>query len=82
MDKFESQPKKVTIIVHKKRYLKSLDSILAQIPIKKIKTENFEETNNALYNPIFSKTETIKEDLIKANQNLVYKYAYQFYKHY
>lgn len=82
MDKFESQPKKVTIIVHKKRYLKSLDSILSQIPIKKIKTKNYEDANNSLYNPIFNKTETLKETLIKANRNLVYKYAYQFYKHY
>ncbi|MCR4735918.1 MAG: sigma-70 family RNA polymerase sigma factor [Treponema sp.] len=82
MDTIENPPKKAIIIVHKKRKLKSLDSILAQNPTKKTKTENFEDTNSSLYNPIFNKTKVLKEDLIKANKSLVYKYANHFYKHY
>ena len=82
MDTIKNPPKKATIIVHKKRKLKSLDSILSQNSIKKTKTENFEDTNSSLYNPIFNKTAVLKEDLIKANKSLVYKYANLFYKHY
>lgn len=82
MDKLENPSKKVTIIVHKKRQLKSLDSILSQEPKKKQKSEKFEDTNSSLYNPIFNKTEILKEDLIKANKSLVYKYANHYYKHY
>ena len=77
-----NQPKKVTVIVHKKRRLQSLESILACAPKKKEKPENYEEANSSLYNPIFNKTEVVKEDLIKANQSLVYKYANHYYKHY
>ena len=76
------QPKKVTVIVHKKRRLQSLESILSCTPKKKEKPENYEEANSSLYNPIFNKTEVVKEDLIKANQSLVYKYANHYYKHY
>lgn len=81
MDESENKPKKV-IIVRKKQHLKSLDEILSQALVKKSKPENFDEANSSLYNPVFNKTDKLKEKLLEANQYLVYKYANHFYRLY
>jgi len=79
MSESEELHSKVNFIIHKKLYLKSLDKILSEAQIKKVKSENFKKINTLLFNPIFNKTELSKTRLIKANQKLIRKYANRYY---
>ncbi|ERF61853.1 sigma-70 region 2 [Treponema socranskii subsp. socranskii VPI DR56BR1116 = ATCC 35536] len=82
MSESEGLHSKAKFIIHKKLHLKSLDKILSETEIKKVKSENFKEINTLLFNPIFNKTELGKTRLIKANQKLILKYANRYYRLY